>query len=136
MSEIITCPSGLTGRIRGMKVREERVLADRKLAKSGGQVDELLVSCWTETLDPGPYDFGDKVIDWGKVLQGDHATVANNLNYVLMTAVAYWFTARDNPISVDRFHEEALGAVAVGGKPPLRGPVARETVTTRRDGSA
>lgn len=38
MSEIINCPSGLSGRIRGMKVREERILADRKLAKNGGQV--------------------------------------------------------------------------------------------------
>jgi len=71
MSEIITCPSGLSGRIRGMKVREERILADRRLAKNGGQVDELLGACWEETLDPGPYDFGDKVIDWGQVLQGD-----------------------------------------------------------------
>ncbi len=43
MSHVITCPSGLTGRIRGMKVREERVLADRKLAKSGGQVDAPLI---------------------------------------------------------------------------------------------
>ena len=34
MADIISCPSGLTGRIRGMKVREERVIADRKLAKS------------------------------------------------------------------------------------------------------
>ena len=41
MSEIIICPTGLTGRIRGMKVREERILSDRKLAKAGGQVDEL-----------------------------------------------------------------------------------------------
>jgi len=32
MADVITCPSGLTGRVRGMKVREERVLADRKLA--------------------------------------------------------------------------------------------------------
>ena len=71
MSEIITCPSGLTGRIRGMKVREERILADRKLAKAGGQVDELQSACWEETADAGPYDFGDKEIDWGKVLQGD-----------------------------------------------------------------
>jgi len=46
MSEIITCPSGLTGRIRAMLVREERILADRKLAKAGGQVDELLAACW------------------------------------------------------------------------------------------
>ncbi len=33
MADIITCPSGLQGRVGGMKVREERVLADRKLAK-------------------------------------------------------------------------------------------------------
>ena len=97
MSAIINCLSGLSGHICGMKVREERVLADRKLAKNGGQVDELLGACWEETLDAGPYDFGDttafdrrektgrersesegrhseggrKVIDWGQVLQGD-----------------------------------------------------------------
>jgi len=71
MTDIITCPSGLTGRIRGMKVREERALADRKLARAGGQVDELLTACWEETVGPGPYDFGGAVIDWGKVLQGD-----------------------------------------------------------------
>jgi len=71
MYTIITCPSGLSGKIRGMKVREERILTDRKLARSGGQVDELLSACWEETLDPGPYDFGDKDIDWSRVLQGD-----------------------------------------------------------------
>jgi len=42
-----------------MKVREERVLADRKLAKSGGQIDELLAACWEKTLDAGPYTLGD-----------------------------------------------------------------------------
>ena len=71
MAEIITCPSGLSGRVRGMKVREERILTDRKLAKSGGQSEALLAACWEETVDSGPYDFGDKTIDWGKVLQGD-----------------------------------------------------------------
>ncbi|RJS14147.1 hypothetical protein DRW03_35485 [Corallococcus sp. H22C18031201] len=67
----ITCPSGLTGRIRGMKVREERVLADHKLAKSGGQVDELLSACWEEMLDADPYSFADGKVNWGQVLQGD-----------------------------------------------------------------
>ena len=71
MAHLITCPSGLSGRIRAMLVREERVLADRKLARSGGQVDALLSACWEETVDPGPYDFGEQSIDWGKVLQGD-----------------------------------------------------------------
>jgi len=71
MSVTITCPSGLSGRIRGLKVREERILTDRKLAKRGEQVDRLLAACWEETVDPGPYDFGDKDIDWSMVLQGD-----------------------------------------------------------------
>jgi hypothetical protein len=71
MSHVITCPSGLTGTIRGMKVREERILADRQLARSGGQVDALLAACWEDTIDPGPYPFVDGPIDWGKVLQGD-----------------------------------------------------------------
>jgi hypothetical protein len=71
VSEIITCPSGLTGRIRGMKAREERILADRKLARSGAQLEQILAACWEETLAPGPYDFGDQPIDWSKVLQGD-----------------------------------------------------------------
>lgn len=71
MSSIITCPSGLSGRIRGMKVREERFLADRKLARSGGQMDQILAACWEETVDPGPYNFGDGPVDWSQVLQGD-----------------------------------------------------------------
>ena len=72
MADVITCPSGLQGRVRGMKVREERVLADRKLAKSGGQVDELLAACWEETIDPGPYALAEgAMLDLGKVLQGD-----------------------------------------------------------------
>ncbi|WAM28309.1 T4 family baseplate hub assembly chaperone [Myxococcus sp. NMCA1] len=71
MADIISCPSGLTGRIRGMRVREERVLADRKLAKSGGQVDELLSACWEEMQEAGPYAFADGKVDWSRVLQGD-----------------------------------------------------------------
>jgi hypothetical protein len=75
MANIITCPSGLQGRVRGMKVREERVLADRKLAKNGGQIDELLAACWEETLDAGPYVLGEgSKLDLGKVLQGDRSS--------------------------------------------------------------
>ncbi|MCA9558905.1 MAG: hypothetical protein KC583_10115, partial [Myxococcales bacterium] len=32
---------------------------------------ELLAACWEETLDAGPYDFGEKAVDRGRVLQGD-----------------------------------------------------------------
>ncbi|MBM4776232.1 MAG: hypothetical protein GQE15_00895 [Archangiaceae bacterium] len=71
MVEIVTCPSGLSGRVRGLQVREERVLANRALAESGGQLDELLRSCWSETVDAALYAFGDNPVDWGAVLQGD-----------------------------------------------------------------
>jgi hypothetical protein len=71
MSHVIHCPSGLSGSIRGLKVREERFLADRKLAKAGTIVDELLRACWLETSDAGPYEFADGKVTWDKVLQGD-----------------------------------------------------------------
>ncbi len=71
MPHTIRCPSGLTGTIRGLKVREERVLADRKIAKAGGVVDELLRACWEETEDYGLYSFDAGKTDWDKVLQGD-----------------------------------------------------------------
>jgi len=70
-SETIQCPSGLVGEIRGLKVKELNILADPRLIKGGRQVDKILTSCWMETQDAGPYDFGDKGISWDKVLQGD-----------------------------------------------------------------
>ena len=39
---------------------------------------------------------------FGKMLQQDHVTVANNLNYVFMAAIALWFAWRDNAILADR----------------------------------
>ncbi|MCC6642358.1 MAG: hypothetical protein IT386_14455 [Deltaproteobacteria bacterium] len=71
MPHPVRCPSGLAGTIRGLKVREERILADRKLAKSNSIVDELLRACWEETTDAGPYVFPDCKVDWDLVLQGD-----------------------------------------------------------------
>jgi len=41
MSETITCPSGLSGRIRGMKAREERILADRAADVAAGRLVAL-----------------------------------------------------------------------------------------------
>lgn len=66
----ITLPSGMVGIIREMKVREEEIFSDRKLARSGGQTDALLRACWTELTDSGPYDFEDAV-DWSQTLQAD-----------------------------------------------------------------
>ncbi len=72
----ITCPSGLKGRIRGFKVKDEQILADPNLVRDGRVISKLLSACWLETIDPGPYTFlanGEeyKKPDWGKILQGD-----------------------------------------------------------------
>lgn len=67
----VTCPSGLRGRIRGMKVKEEQLFANRKLMRSGGYIAELLKGCWLETLDVGPYTFESESIDWNEVVSSD-----------------------------------------------------------------
>ena len=56
MAEVITCPSGLTGRIRGMKVREERILAEvvRRLAARGGVLVTYTHYLPTDHLAPRP----------------------------------------------------------------------------------
>ena len=71
MTTTITCPSGLSGRVRGVKVAEERILADRSLSRDGALVDALLGACWVETLDAGPYEFTSPNPPWDRVLQGD-----------------------------------------------------------------
>ena len=66
----VTCPSGLQGRVRGMKVKDEQLFANRKLLQSGRVISELLKSCWLETIDPGPYNFEDQPV-WDTVLAAD-----------------------------------------------------------------
>jgi hypothetical protein len=67
----IHTPSGLIGVVRRMTMQEEKILTDRNLARSGGQVDALLRACWVEALEPGPYTIGDEPLDWSTVLQCD-----------------------------------------------------------------
>lgn len=86
------CPSGLVGAVRGMKVREERVLSDPKLAKSGGQLEELLAACWEATVDPGPYSLADQSLNWGAVLQGDRFFALLNIR-ALTYGPNYGFSA-------------------------------------------
>lgn len=71
--ETIVCPSGLAGEVRGFKVREANLLADKAALKRGNALDGVLKGCWLSTSSYGPYAFaedagGQKVIDWSKVL--------------------------------------------------------------------
>lgn len=72
----VTCPSGLSGEIRKLKVREENFLVNAKKARSGTAIIEVLSGVWIQTTDPGPYKF-DGNPNWSKVLLGDqmHAII-------------------------------------------------------------
>jgi hypothetical protein len=71
MTEILVeCPSGLKGKVRGLKAKELNILSDRKSVRSGEALDRLIQACWIETLDNGPYAFDGKP-NWDVVLQAD-----------------------------------------------------------------
>ncbi len=71
MTEIV-CPSGLSLQIRHLRVRLQRLLTDKQLARRGEQVTRLLAESTEAVLDAGPYELSDKgVLDWADVLEGD-----------------------------------------------------------------
>lgn len=71
----VACPSGLTGKVRGLTGRDGRFLTDQNIARRGQLIDHILSSCWEETVDPGVYGESairkDGSLNWGRVLQGD-----------------------------------------------------------------
>lgn len=67
----VTCPSGLRGSLRGMKVKDEQLFTDRKLVKAGRVISSILDACWLETKDPGPYMLPAGKPDWDAVLSSD-----------------------------------------------------------------
>lgn len=72
----ITCPSGLRGRIRKLKVKEQgqllaRVGGGKGRRRNDDRMDGLLDACWEETLDPGPYRFPSGRPVWQDVITGD-----------------------------------------------------------------
>lgn len=70
--DIITCPSGLRGRIRGVRGAEFNVFTDQRAMRDGRAADQILQRCWHETLEPGPYRLGvNHALPWGDVLVGD-----------------------------------------------------------------
>jgi hypothetical protein len=73
MARLITCPSGLSGRVRGFKAKEANILADRAALKRGLTYDNILSGCWLETADTGCYSWQKSgvPIDWAKALVCD-----------------------------------------------------------------
>lgn len=72
MSIEIECPSGLTGKIRGLTGKDGRYLTDPTLNRSGALPDHILANVWEETTNPGFYKLGENgKLSWGQVLVGD-----------------------------------------------------------------
>jgi hypothetical protein len=93
MAEIeVTCPSGLKGRIRGMKARDFRVFADQRAARSGVGTTQLVAACWCETTDPGVYQFdaGGK-LSWDGVFLGDRSVAIVGLRRATYPGEPYAF---------------------------------------------
>lgn len=74
---IVDCPSGLRVRVSKLKVRQFKLLGNRKALETGETFDSFLRSCAQEVVDPGPaypsYTPGT-VFDWKAALQGDRFT--------------------------------------------------------------
>lgn len=79
----ISCPSGLRGTIRGMKVKDEQLFTDKKLSRQGRVITELLRACWENIVDPGPYQFGTTV--------AFEQLLATDRNAILIKLRAYTF---------------------------------------------
>jgi hypothetical protein len=75
----ITCPSGLTGRVRGLKIGDLNTFAeaaDSNAAKAAEIFDKILADCWVETVESGPVGsrfFNERTgkVDWSKALLTD-----------------------------------------------------------------
>ena len=100
----IQCPSGLAGRIRGLKGREMNLLGDKKAARSGELFDNLLRACWLEMEEPGPYTFKDSKIDWSSVLVADRFFTLIQLRLATYPDEPYGFkTTCQNQSCTDTF---------------------------------
>lgn len=68
----VTLPTGLAGNVRGLRMREQAILTDKRLAANGGTARALLEACWESTTEPGLYArTSDGKPDWRKVYSGD-----------------------------------------------------------------
>jgi len=76
----VKCPSGITGLVRPITVRDINSLASKKAKRSNHDImGRFLSGVWTKTIDVGPYsglesvEIGKGISDWSNMLLGDRA---------------------------------------------------------------
>jgi len=88
----VTCPSGLSGVVRGLRGTDIRAMSDRSAVKSGAAFEAMLASCWVRTTSDGPcYNFPEGKVDWSKVLVGDRMYVLLQIRLATYPGEAYPF---------------------------------------------
>lgn len=88
----VKCPSGMTGRIRGLKGREFRMLGNKRDIRSGDTFDKILTSCWLGVEEPGPYDTEKgNAPDWSKVLVADRFYILIQMRVTTFPGEPYTF---------------------------------------------
>lgn len=81
MSHPVSLPSGLAGRIRGLRVAEANLLANQAEQRRGSALDGVYAAIWEATSDLGPYASVKDALDdkgnvrWNKVLVADRFTL-------------------------------------------------------------
>lgn len=99
----VTCPSGLRGEIRGMKIKELSLMSDAKLVRSGKLMTEIVKNCWIRTVDPGPYKFTSDVLPWAHMLHADQLCVFKQIRVATFGSEFEFEVTCDNDSCKHRF---------------------------------
>lgn len=92
-SREVVCPSGFTGTIRRLTIRELDALSSRKAARAGTSLDGMFAQTWIDTRELGPYrppfvEFPEGSnginVDWSKVFLGDRTTLMIELRKLVL----------------------------------------------------
>jgi hypothetical protein len=125
---ILTCPSGLSGEVRSLKVKELQRLADPSLARGGRNIDVML-GVFTSITDPGPYKWepGSQPV-WDQVLTGDRFSALIDVRCATW-GPSYEFTTR-----CEECHEPCEWELDLRDLPRRKFPT--ETLDALKDGGA
>ncbi len=70
---LVTCPSGLQGYVRPLKIKEANALVIDNPRQRIEALDRILAACWVRTTDPGPYKLAkeDGPVPWMQAVIAD-----------------------------------------------------------------
>jgi len=106
----ITCPSGLSGELRLIKVKDEELFTNQQLARTGRLISKLLENCWIDTKDMGPY-MGETPV-WQDVLSADRTFALIQLR-ILSYGTDYRFKVQCQACDMAFTHEVQLHELEV-----------------------